>query len=75
MSDLEDRLRDITGGQHVLVDPDLKSQYETDWTRRFSGEARCVVRPGSTAEVAAVVTACAEAQAIDTRRAAAARTA
>jgi FAD/FMN-containing dehydrogenase len=61
VSDLEDRLREITGARHVLVDPDLKSQYETDWTRRFSGEARCVVRPGSTAEVAAVVTACAEA--------------
>ena len=61
MSDLVDRLREITGAQHVLVDPDLKSQYETDWTRRFTGEARCVVRPASTGEVAAVVTACAEA--------------
>jgi FAD/FMN-containing dehydrogenase len=60
VSDLEDRLRDIVGAPHVLVDPDLKSQYETDWTRRFSGEARCVVRPASTEEVSAVVTACAE---------------
>ena len=39
MSDLEDRLRDIVGAPHVLVDPDLKSQYETDWTRRFTGGA------------------------------------
>ncbi len=61
MSDLEDRLRGIVGPQHVLVDPDLRAPYETDWTRRFTGEARCVVRPGSTAEVSAVVRACAEA--------------
>ena len=58
MSDLEDRLREIVGPAHVLTDADLKSPYETDWTRRFTGEARCVVRPGSTEEVAAVVKAC-----------------
>jgi FAD/FMN-containing dehydrogenase len=61
MSDLEDRLREVVGTQHVLVDADLRSQYETDWTRRFTGEARCVVRPASTDEVAAVVRACADA--------------
>ncbi|MCA2216800.1 FAD-binding oxidoreductase [Jidongwangia harbinensis] len=61
MSDLEDRLREIVGAPHVAVDEDLKSQYETDWTRRFTGEARCVVRPASTAEVAAVVRTCADA--------------
>jgi FAD/FMN-containing dehydrogenase len=59
--DLEDRFRDIVGAAHVVVDPDLKAQYETDWTRRFTGEARCVVRPASTGEVAAVVRACADA--------------
>lgn len=61
MSDLEDRLREIVGPAHVLTDPDLRTPYETDWTRRFSGEARCVVRPADTGEVAAVVRACAEA--------------
>ena len=61
MSDLEDRLREVVGPQHVLVDADLRAPYEIDWTRRFTGEARCVVRPASTAEVAAVVRACAEA--------------
>jgi FAD/FMN-containing dehydrogenase len=61
VSDLEDRLREVVGPQHVLVDPDLRAPYETDWTRRFTGEARCVVRPASTAEVSAVVRACAEA--------------
>jgi FAD/FMN-containing dehydrogenase len=60
MSDrFQDRLAEIVGPQHVLVDADLKAPYETDWTRRFSGEARCVVRPANTAEVAAIVSACA----------------
>ncbi len=61
MSDVEELLKEVVGAQHVLVDADLKSQYETDWTRRFTGEARCVVRPASTDEVAAVVRVCAEA--------------
>src|SRR4051812_9641053 len=61
MSDLSDILTSIVGTQHVLLDDDLKAQYETDWTRRFTGEACCVVRPGNTAEVAAVVRACAAA--------------
>jgi FAD/FMN-containing dehydrogenase len=61
MSDLVDILTGIVGGEHVLTDPDLKSAYETDWTRRFTGEARCVVRPANTGEVSAVVRACADA--------------
>jgi FAD/FMN-containing dehydrogenase len=61
MSDLVDILAGIVGDRHVLVDPDLKSAYETDWTRRFTGEARCVVRPATTGEVAAVVGACGDA--------------
>jgi FAD/FMN-containing dehydrogenase len=61
VSDLEDRLAEIVGAQHVLTDGDLKAAYETDWTRRFTGEARCVVRPADTAQVAAVVRACADA--------------
>ncbi|MEJ3745948.1 FAD-binding oxidoreductase [Actinomycetes bacterium KLBMP 9797] len=61
MSELEDQLRAAVGPSHVLVDGDLRAPYETDWTRRFTGAARCVVRPGSTDEVAAVVRACAAA--------------
>ena len=49
----------IAGPEHVLTDPDLVAGYTTDWTRRFSGLARCVIRPGDTAEVAAVLRACA----------------
>jgi len=52
-------LADIVGAVHVLTDPDLTASYETDWTQRFTGKARCVVRPASTEEVAAVVRACA----------------
>ncbi len=58
---LETALRDAVGSQHVLTDPALTSAYETDWTRRFSGRARAVVRPADTGQVAAVVRACADA--------------
>jgi FAD/FMN-containing dehydrogenase len=54
----EDELREIVGEQHVLVDSSLTASYETDWTRRFSGRARSVVRPGSTAEASAVLKLC-----------------
>ena len=59
--DLLAALRAAVGGRHCLTDPDLRSSYETDWTRRWSGVALAVVRPGSTDEVAAVVRACADA--------------
>ncbi len=54
-------LAGVVGSSHVLTDPQLTRSYETDWTGRFTGRARCVVRPDSTAEVAAVLRACAEA--------------
>lgn len=57
--DLAGTLRDIVGTAHVLEDADLRAPFETDWTGRFSGTARLVVRPGSTDDVAAVVRACA----------------
>ena len=52
-------LRRIVGAGQVLDDPELTASYERDWTGRFGGPAAFVVRPGSTAEVAAVVRACA----------------
>jgi FAD/FMN-containing dehydrogenase len=51
----------VVGDGHVLTGADVRAGYERDWTGRFGGEARMVVRPGSTAEVADVVRACAEA--------------
>ena len=59
--DLIERLRGIVGDTHCLTDAALRSGYETDWTRRFSGEALAVVRPGPAEEVGAVLRACAEA--------------
>lgn len=58
---LEPRLAAIVGDGHVLTDPELAASYETDWTRRFHGRSRCVVRPADTAEVAAVLRLCSEA--------------
>ncbi len=56
-----DALRDAVGREHVLVDADLTASYERDWTGRFGARAGCVVRPADTAQVAAVVRACAAA--------------
>lgn len=53
-------LADVVGREHVLTDPDVVRPYARDWTGRWSSEPLAVVRPASTAEVAAVVTACAE---------------
>lgn len=53
------RLRDVVGAG-VVVDPDLVASYVTDWTGRFVGHAALVVRPGSTEEVAGVVSVCRE---------------
>ena len=58
---LLDHLRDAVGERHCLTDAALRASHETDWTRRFSGSALAVVRPGSTDEVAAVLRACSEA--------------
>ncbi len=52
-------LEAAVGPEHVLVDQDLRASFETDWTRRFSGTARAVVRPATTSEVAEVLEACA----------------
>ena len=58
---LLDSLRAVVGASHVLTDPELRASYETDWTRRWRGEALAVVRPSTTEEVVGVVLACASA--------------
>ena len=60
---LADALVLIVGASNVLVGADLRASYETDWTGRFHGPSRLVVRPGTTQEVSAVVRACADARA------------
>src|SRR5882672_1214611 len=56
--DLLELLRAAVGSAHVLADPELRAPYETDWTGRWSGRARAVVRPADAQEVAAVLRAC-----------------
>jgi FAD/FMN-containing dehydrogenase len=60
-SDLIARLAGIVGAAQVLTDPADMAPFVTDWRGRYRGAAQCVVRPGSTVEVAAVVKACADA--------------
>ena len=61
MAALEDSLARVVGASHVLTDPDVRAAAEIDWTGRWRGSCRAVVRPASTSEVAAVLTACASA--------------
>ena len=57
---LEERLVETLGPTHVLTDASVAASYETDWTGRFRGHARCIVRPGDTDQVATVIRFCAE---------------
>lgn len=62
MSDtLREQCESIVGPGYILADATDRAGYETDWTGRFHGTARFVVRPGSTDELAAVLRACAAA--------------
>jgi FAD/FMN-containing dehydrogenase len=59
---LLEQLRQICGPANVLTHEDPAtdlSPWEQDWRKRVSGRALAVVRPGDTAQVAAVVKACA----------------
>ena len=51
-------LRQITGPAHILSTGDLTA-YEQDWRKRSRGKALAVARPANTAEVSAIVKACA----------------
>ena len=46
------------GPDHVLLDADVRAGYEVDWLNQWGAPSRCVVRPGSAEEVAAVVRSC-----------------
>ena len=52
------RLRETVGPDQVLTDGDL-SAWERDWRGRWRGRALAVARPGTAAEVAAVLRLCA----------------
>jgi FAD/FMN-containing dehydrogenase len=55
---LVEALGAAVGAAHVLSADADRAPFEIDWRKRFRGRALAVVRPGTTAEVAAVVTAC-----------------
>lgn len=59
--ELDARLRATVGDEHVARDDERVRAHAVDWTGRFRARPRCVVRPGSTEEVADVVRACAAA--------------
>ncbi|WP_033213697.1 FAD-binding oxidoreductase [Kitasatospora phosalacinea] len=53
----------VVGPTHVLADAGLRAPYETDFTGRYTGRARLVVRPADTAQVVEVLRICREAEA------------
>ncbi len=59
MQTLQQELAAIVGPAHAVFDTADHARYVNDWFGREGGRARCVVRPHSTAEVAAVVACCA----------------
>lgn len=46
---------DVVGAPHVLTDPEVTAGHGRDWTGRYRAEPVPVLRPASTAEVAALV--------------------
>jgi len=60
-ADILTRLREILGPGGVLTDSSDTAPFLTDWRGRYTGRALCVARPGTTGEVAALVSLCAQA--------------
>ena len=52
-------LGEVVGHGQVRTDPDLVAPHEVDWTGRWRGRARAVVRPADSTEVAGVLAVCA----------------
>ncbi len=59
-SDLQQRLAAIVGARGIVSAAADMAPYLSDWRALYQGRALAVVRPASTAEVAAVVRLCAE---------------
>jgi FAD/FMN-containing dehydrogenase len=56
---LAGELARIVGHRHVLLDPELRAPYERDFTGRFGGNARMVIRPADEEQVREVMRRCA----------------
>ncbi|WP_428492797.1 FAD-binding oxidoreductase [Rhodopila sp.] len=54
-----DTIRTIVGDRGILTEPTDTAPYAEDWRRLYQGRASAVIRPGTTAELAAVVALCA----------------
>lgn len=61
MTTLVERLSRIVGAAQVSTDDQVLTARSTDWTGRYRGTAAALVRPGSAAEVAEVLTVCRDA--------------
>src|ERR1700756_1537021 len=59
-SALLDRFAAIVGAKNVLTDPDAAFPYVTEQRDLYPGRALCVLRPGSVAEVSALLALCNE---------------
>jgi len=57
-AELVAELAEVVGTAHVVTDPEVTASHAVDWTGRFTGATPAVVRPGSTEEVAGVVSVC-----------------
>lgn len=57
---LVEQLAAIVGRRHVIAQGEDQEPYVVDWRGRYHGRSVAVVKPASTAEVAAVVKLCAE---------------
>ena len=60
MTQLIEQLAAIVGQAAVITDAQDAAPYATDWRKRYFGKPLAVVKPASTAEVAAVMRRCAE---------------
>lgn len=60
--DLLARCRAIVGAAHVITDEAAMAPFMADWRGRYSGHGLAVVQPFDTAQVAAIVAACAAAR-------------
>lgn len=61
MSGLVDRLRAIVGPDHISTDADVLASRSVDYTGRYRGSAGALVRPGTPAEVAELLSTCRDA--------------
>ena len=61
MTSLAQQLAVIVGSGHISTDPDVVAPRCIDWTGRYRGRARALVRPGSAEEVGAVLRTCRDA--------------